>query len=333
MKKIDRTTKNHPIKKIALIGECMIELNGKPFGNMSQTFGGDSLNSAIYLARSAKQKIQVNYVTAMGTDPLSEGMVKRWQEEGIKTDLVLRDSVRQPGLYLIQLDEQGERTFLYWRDQSAARYMLQHKDFPALAEKLSHMDMVYLSGISLAILPDKDRHSLLVLLKSLSKKGIEIAFDSNFRPALWPQNEHWKTVREHYLTLLNICDLALVTYDDEQAIWQDASPEASLSRLKQAGVKKAVIKLGAQGCLYQDFTDERHHAERIDTTPIDRVVDTTSAGDSFNAGFLSAYLTGLPARTACTRGHQLAGAVIQCKGAIVPPIATHAITEKFTLTD
>ncbi|MFC1233851.1 sugar kinase [Vibrio sp. F74] len=317
------------MKKIAIIGECMIELNGKPFGDMWQTFGGDSLNSAVYLARAAKQHIQINYVTAMGIDPLSEGMVHRWQEEGINTQFVLKDKTRQPGLYLIQLDDQGERTFLYWRNQSAARYMLQHSDFPSLATELEAMNMVYLSGISLAILSDQDRTSLLALLKTLATKGVEIAFDSNFRPALWPQNEDWKTVKDTYSELLSFCDLALVTFDDEQAIWEDDSPEDALIRLEKAGVKKAVIKLGSEGCLFKDFCQTGSEAILVATTPIETVIDTTSAGDSFNAGYLSGHLTGIKPEECCLRGHQLAGAVIQSKGAIVPLFATQAITNQF----
>lgn len=326
-------TENDTPKKIAIIGECMIELNGKPFGNMLQTFGGDSLNSAVYLARAAKQQVQINYVTAMGSDALSEGMIQRWQEEGINTQFVLTDNARQPGLYLIQLDDQGERTFLYWRNQSAARYMLQHRDFELLTTKLEKMDMVYLSGISLAILPEKDRKTLLTLLRKLSEKGVEIAFDSNFRPALWPQNEDWKTVKDHYAELLSFCDLALVTFDDEQAIWQDISPEAALNRLEHAGVKKAVIKLGAEGCLYKNLQKKESDALFITTTPIEEVVDTTSAGDSFNAGYLSGHLTGLEPERCCVRGHQLASAVIQSQGAIVPLSATQSITNQFKLTD
>jgi 2-dehydro-3-deoxygluconokinase len=112
------------MKRIAIIGECMIELNGAPFGAMEQTYGGDSLNTAVYLARVAGQSVAVDYVTALGMDPISEGMLSRWRAEGVGTDYVLRDPARQPGLYLIQLDAQGERTFLYWRNQSAARYLL-----------------------------------------------------------------------------------------------------------------------------------------------------------------------------------------------------------------
>ncbi|MEG9531908.1 PfkB family carbohydrate kinase, partial [Mannheimia indoligenes] len=101
------------MNKLAIIGECMIELNGEPFGNMRQTYGGDSLNTATYLARvSSPEQIEVRYISALGTDKLSQRMLEAWQADNINTQFVLRDEHRQPGLYLIQLDKFGERTFL-----------------------------------------------------------------------------------------------------------------------------------------------------------------------------------------------------------------------------
>ncbi|ELV8578695.1 sugar kinase [Vibrio vulnificus] len=305
---------------IAIIGECMIELNGAPFGTMTQTYGGDSLNTAVYLSRCAGNNVGVKYVSALGVDSISDGMLERWQAEGVNTDLVLRDPSRQPGLYLIQLDEQGERTFLYWRNQSAARYMLQHPNFPRVEAALAEVDMVYLSGISLAILSQQDRLHLIELLSQLSQQGVEIAFDSNYRPALWLDADE---ARECYRQLLKITDLALVTNDDEQELWGDGDEEETLSRLQAAGVKRAVVKMGAKGNHYQDFVAGSR--QTIATTPVEHVVDTTSAGDSFNAGFLAGYLQDKDAEQCSRQGHQLAGIVIQHKGAIIPKQVTDAI--------
>ncbi|AYO18034.1 sugar kinase [Vibrio owensii] len=319
------------MKTIAILGECMIELNGKPFGDMQQTFGGDTLNAAVYLSRcsqalDASPQVQVQYVTAMGTDPLSDGMVARWQQEGVATELVLRDETRTPGLYLIQLDDQGERTFLYWRNQSAARYLLQHAEFERVAESLKQVDMVFVSGISLAILPEHDRIQLLALLSRLRAKGVEIAFDSNFRPALWPQDQ-MKTVQTCYQAMYQITDLALVTFDDEQLIWGDATAHDTITRLQKQGVKNVVVKLGAEGCLVADSNTFEPYS--VATTPIDNVIDTTSAGDSFNGGFLATYLSGGNIKQACMNGNTLAGTVIQHKGAIIPKAATDAAIAQF----
>lgn len=308
------------MKRIAIIGECMIELNGAPFRTMQQAYGGDSLNTAIYMARTAGQSIEIDYVSALGVDTISEGMISRWKLEGINTDYVLRDPTRQPGLYLIQLDEQGERTFLYWRNQSAARYLLQHPGFPNVEHHLANVDMVYLSGISLAILPPTDRQKLINLLHNIKAKGVEIAFDSNYRPALWDTKLEAQAC---YKQILTLTDLALVTDDDEECLWGDSSQQDTLHRLRDHGVRNVVLKQGAKGCLYTDFTTDT--PEFIATTPIDTVIDTTSAGDSFNAGFLAGYLTNKTPREAALQGHLLAGIVIQHKGAIVPKSATESI--------
>ncbi|MEZ9660045.1 MULTISPECIES: sugar kinase [unclassified Vibrio] len=325
------------MKHIAIIGECMIELNGKPFGSMHQTFGGDTLNAAVYLSRGCEanlnqDEIKVSYVTALGADPISKGMLERWQQEGVSTDLVLQDSQRTPGLYLIQLDDAGERTFLYWRNQSAARYLLQHPDFNQIKQALRNVDMVFLSGITLAILPEQDRIELLNILVALKAQGVEIAFDSNFRPALWPQDEN-QTVKNSYQAMYTLTDLALVTFDDEQLIWGDSSPEQTIERLTTLGVKRCIVKLGADGCLIQDATIQSNiHPDSgaasaplaVPTLPVDHVVDTTSAGDSFNGGFLSAYLAGEDLTKSCQRGNTMAGVVIQHRGAIIAKELTQA---------
>lgn len=310
------------MKKIAIIGECMIELNGEPFGAMTQTFGGDTLNAAVYLQRAAKAPLNVHFVSAMGSDALSQEMIKRWQDEGISTELVLTDNKRSPGLYLIQLDAQGERTFLYWRNQSAAKYLFQHPDFEQVAQSLREMDMLFLSGISLAILEPQDREKLIVLLAELAEQGVEIAFDSNYRPALWPDDE-CKTVRQVYSAILPLCSLALLTFDDEQLIWSDSHYGDTLARLYAAGTKKTVIKLGSRGCVYSELAT--NSVTEVTTEVVEHVVDTTSAGDSFNGGFLAAYLEGEEITAACQRGNALAGVVIQHAGAIVPKAITESL--------
>lgn len=299
------------MKKIAIIGECMIELNGQPFSTMQQSFGGDSLNSALYLSRCMKDQVEVNYVTAMGCDALSEGIVSRWKEEGIHTQWVMKDEKRQPGLYLIQLDEQGERTFLYWRNNSAARYLVQHPSFKQVSQDLEGVDWIYLSGISLAILPHVDRLALISRLQVLQQQGVKIAFDTNYRPALWENHESARLV---YNAMFEITELALVTNDDEQHLWGDSNEQATLKRLHNSGVKQAVVKMGANGNLY---SVQGQPEVTVPACPVDKVIDTTSAGDAFNAGFMAGVLAGKSAEESSQQGHQLASVVIQHKGAII----------------
>ncbi|MFZ7129695.1 sugar kinase [Avibacterium avium] len=312
------------MKKIAIIGECMIEINGEPFGNMWQTYGGDTLNTATYLSRvSSPKDIEVHYISAMGADKLSQQMIQHWQQDHIHTDSVLIDPNRQAGLYLIQLDKFGERTFLYWRSESAARYLLQHPDYPQVQDKLAEMDMIYLSGISLAILPDADRYALIEQLKQLAAQGVKITFDSNYRPKLW---ESAAKTQEIYTALYPLVHLALVTFDDEQVLWGDNDPAQSVQRLRELGVKNIVLKQGKEGAL---FCDEQGNQQNVATTPVTNVVDTTSAGDAFNAGFLNGYLRDKLSQQCCQQGNQVAGIVIQHKGAIIDKNATAHLIDQF----
>lgn len=173
--------------------------------------------------------------------------------------------------------------------------------------------MVYLSGITLAILPPEDRYRLIETLTKLRQQGTEIAFDSNFRSALW---ESTNAARHFYQLVFAITDLALVTNDDEQALWRDINEEQTLTRLEQQGIKRVALKMGPEGNLYKDFVSGQ--TQSIPTTPVENVIDTTSAGDSFNAGFLAGWLLGKSPKTCSHQGHQLAGTVIQHKGAIIP---------------
>ncbi|MEZ8313720.1 sugar kinase [Vibrio splendidus] len=314
---------------IAIIGECMIELNGAPFGTMQQTYGGDTLNAAVYLNRGATSyscstgapMIRTSYVTALGSDTISQEMLNRWQDEGLSTEFVLIDEQRSPGLYLIQLDDVGERTFLYWRNDSAARYMVQHPDFDKIANQLRDVDMVFLSGISLAILPHSDQLKLLTVIEGLRKRGVTVAFDSNYRPKLWGSQD---ATKEAYQLAYQATDLALVTFDDEQLLWGDQTPQDTIKRLHALGVKTVVVKLGAEGCLISE--KPANEPVKITTTPVETVVDSTSAGDSFNGGFLSCYLAGGSIEEACHQGNALARLVIQHHGAIIPKSITDTLS-------
>ncbi|MBI6529248.1 sugar kinase [Proteus vulgaris] len=315
------------MKRIAFIGECMIELNGSPFGEMIQTFGGDVLNSALYLSRALSHKqdnqLEVFFISAMGHDLLSKEMRYRWQKENINCQWVLEDKKHHAGIYLIQTDANGERTFLYWRNNSAACHLFQHPDYPRLEKALDEFDVIYLSGITLAIFNHEDKTKLLHLIAHLSKLGKEIIFDSNYRSHLWDNS---LTAKYWYHQLLPFVTLALVTDDDEKKLWNDITINNTFQRLHHAGVKKVVIKSGKEGCYCSGFQPD---ILKIPATNVEHIVDTTSAGDAFNAGFLAGYLNHLTILQSAEMGHLLAGRVIQHKGAIIPQEDTQPITTTF----
>ncbi|WP_421281273.1 sugar kinase [Aeromonas taiwanensis] len=297
--------------KVAVIGECMIELSENQSG-IVRHFGGDTLNTAVYLAR-ANPQVSVHYVSALGTDPMSEAMLAQWQQEGVHTALVQRLDHKLPGLYLIETDDRGERTFHYWRSDAAARYWLQTPQAVAICQQLHDVDYIYLSGISLAILSPDDRLTLLRLLADCRATGVRIAFDNNYRPRLWESRE---AAQQTYGAMLALTDLAFLTLDDDVALWGDSDEDQCLARTRALGVDEIVIKRGAEPCLIV------RQAERCEVPavalPKARVIDTTAAGDSFSAGYLATRLAGQSVAESARYAHQLASTVIQHRGAIIP---------------
>ena len=301
-------------QKIAIIGECMIELSQRG-DSMSRGFGGDTLNTSVYIARQvSSQDLRVDYVTALGQDSFSDEMLTAWQAEGLHTELIQRLENKLPGLYVIETDAQGERTFWYWRNDAAARFWLDSAQAEDICQQLAHYDYLYLSGISLAILSPQSREKLYTLLAECRKNGGKVIFDNNYRPRLWQSREEAQAA---YKALLSHTDIAFLTLDDETLLWGETDSEAVIRRTRESGVSEIVIKRGADSCLIDTGTDTLLEVPAI-RLAAENVVDTTAAGDSFSAGYLAVRLTGGSAEEAAKRGHLTASTVIQHRGAIIP---------------
>lgn len=301
-------------KNIAVIGECMIELSQKGT-DVKRGFGGDTLNTSVYIARLVNaDALSVHYVTALGTDSFSEDMLGSWQQEGVKTNLIQRMENRLPGLYYIETDNTGERTFYYWRNEAAARYWLESADSERICRELANFDYLYLSGISIAILSKESRQRLLGLLQACRENGGKVIFDNNYRPRLWAGKEE---TQQAYRDILSHTDIAFLTLDDEDMLWGKQPVDDVVERTRGWGVKEIVIKRGADSCLVITGEDERLDVPAI-KLPKEKVVDTTAAGDSFSAGYLAVRLTGGDAASAARCGHLTASTVIQYRGAIIP---------------
>lgn len=299
--------------KVAVIGECMIEMSIKQ-QSTSRSFGGDTLNTSVYLARLlAGQAFDIHYVTALGTDSFSQEMLDAWQIEGIKTDLVQRLSDKMPGLYSIVTDEVGERSFYYWRNDAAAKFWLKTSQSAEVCQTISQSDYVYLSGVSIAILDAESILKLLDLLRQIKTNGGKVIFDNNYRPRLWQSVELAQSV---YADVLSFTDIAFLTLDDEDLLWGKQPYEQVISRTKQFGVTEIVIKRGSDSCI----VDSQEGRFEVPANKIskEKVIDTTAAGDSFSAGYLAARLTSRSPDESAQQGHHVAGTVIQYRGAIIP---------------
>ncbi|WP_460124800.1 sugar kinase [Pseudomonas sp. S2_C03] len=303
------TTPNTP--RIALIGECMIELQNHADGSLQQSFGGDTLNTAVYLARELGLRGKVDYVTALGDDSFSDAMCRSWAEENIGLGMVQRLPGRLPGLYCIQTDANGERRFLYWRNEAAVRECFTTPAATPILKALPDYDVLYFSGITLAVLGAQGRAKLVEALIDARLRDAKVVFDNNYRPRLWASVQE---ARAAYRSVLPYIDLALLTVDDEQALFHFADCEAVFAAYEQIGTPEVVLKRGAEACLI------RCNGESLEVPArkVEKVVDTTAAGDSFSAAYLARRLMGGSPVEAAEAGHGLAAQVIQVRGALIP---------------
>ncbi|MDE0951159.1 MAG: sugar kinase [Halioglobus sp.] len=289
------------------IGECMLELSGAP-GNCQLGFGGDTLNTAIYMARLGAE---VEYLTALGDDSFSQQMLDAWQWEGVGVSLVQRVKGRLPGLYIIETDDAGERFFHYWRDASPAREIFDGPSREPLFERLSQFEYLYLSGITLSLYSEESQEYLLDFLTRYAREGGKLVFDSNFRP------RGWKTAaiaREIFDRTLALCHMALPSLEDEQLLRPGVNAKEVMGLHQAMGVQEVVIKCGPDGCL---AWSQKNGIYRQQGEPVS-AVDTTAAGDSFNGAYLASRMLGANIQSAAETAHKVASTVVQYPGAIIP---------------
>lgn len=291
--------------RILCLGECMVEMAPTGDGTFTLGFAGDTFNTAWALRKACPEGWQIGYATALGDDPVSGDMLRFMADAGICTRAIQILPGETCGLYLIQLTE-GERSFSYWRDLSAARKMLDDANW--LPQALSGTQAVFLSGISLAILSQEHRDTLVAALEDYTGT---LVFDPNYRARLWPSAA---LARDWLLRIAARADILLPSIEDCGALLGTNSAKGAAQDLRASGAQEVIITDGAgpvtihsEGGL-SEMTFEQGPAP----------LDTTGAGDAFNAGYLSARLQGQTTRQAAAEGRQLSQLAIATRGALLP---------------
>ena len=305
--------------RVVCAGECMVELRENGPDSFARAYAGDVYNTAVYLKRSLPAA-EVQLLTATGEDALSDAMRAAWRAESIEARWAFRVPGGTPGLYIIETDSAGERRFHYWRKESAAR-----RWWALLAEHgeatLGGADVLYLSGISLAILPPEDRTRALVRLESLRERVGLIAFDPNVRPDLWVDAREARAVLK---SALSLCHVALPSSDDLRWLFNEAQARAQVERLRELGMAEFALTLGADGALVAANEETMH----IASPAPDRVIDTSGAGDAFNGAYLAGRLRGCAPAEAARQGLALAARVVAHPGALIPAALSHGPSQE-----
>ena len=297
------------------IGEALVELRPLGPSSLARGVAGDAYNTAVYLQRSLARDGEVSFLTVVGDDPLSDWLVADFRRQDIATELVMTTPGALPGLYLIELDQHGDRSFHYWRGESAARRWITELEESGNPETLVGADLIFVSGISLAILTPEDRGKALALLASLKGRVGLIAFDPNVRPKLWSSQS---VARETLTAACALADVVLASDVDGGWILGDTDPRAQIELYRDLGCSEVAVTLGEDGVVVWaegGFTTAPSVAREV--------VDTSGAGDSFNGAYLATRLLGASPAIAAREGQALAARVVATPGALIAPELSH----------
>lgn len=291
-------------QRFLAIGECMLELSPAGEGLLATGFAGDTFNTAWYLRKLAPEAVEVAYFSAIGDDAPSREMAGFMRQSGITPELIERKG-GHIGLYMISL-KNGERSFSYWRDTSAAKTLAD--DLVTLP--VSRGDTLYFSGITLAILAPAARARLLGVISEARSQGVRVVLDTNLRPRLWASHD---AMRAGTMEGAGVADIVLPSFEDEAEIFGDADKAATAARYHEAGCATVIVKDGPASVLVSAPEGQTE----IQPQTVADVVDTTAAGDSFNAGFLAALYEGQSLEAAVKAGCNVSAKVIGKRGALV----------------
>jgi 2-dehydro-3-deoxygluconokinase len=261
---------------IVAIGECLVEFVELEDGKYAQSYAGDTLNTLFYASRLG---LKTGYVTAIGQDPFSEGIELLLDTEKIDRTISASDDGVN-GMYFV-LGASGQKRYHFLRKHSAATRMLEHIDKSKLRAYLLKTKVFHLSLTSIGIQSERDR---LIDLLSRIAGDVKISLDSNYRAAVWADREdaqHW------YEKVLPFVSMLFVTDTDHEAIYGKEDFVHAIKRYQGFGINRLAYRMGERGSILFDGK-----AQTIKAVEDVKVIDTTGAGDAYNAGFIHAMLQG-----------------------------------------
>lgn len=293
------------------IGECMMELTSQGKDTYKRSFAGDTYNALVYAKRSIPE-LNSLFFTAIGNDDISKTMSSQWQKEGISSSFTLTSNHATIGIYAISTDDTGERSFSYWRKNSAASQMMTIKSVDELIDTCPAVDCVFFSGISLAILSDVDKALLIKFVEGVRATGIKIAFDPNYRPAMWNNKQHAIDWLEKAYA---VSDILLPGEEDHYALFDHTCHNEIAQYCQRFKVQEIVIKCGEKGTFVY-YDNELTVHQPFQAAPVQ--VDSTAAGDSFAGTYLAQRIIKNDIATSLQQAAKVARQVVQHRGAIMP---------------
>ena len=291
---------------VCSIGEAMIEISNIKNSFYNQSFAGDTLNFCNYLD---KKKLNAFFLSAIGKSEINQSLLDFVKSKNISTKYIKQINQFEVGLYLIKNKDNGEKQFFYWRDESAAKQYFNNIDFLNLYKELKNFDYIYFSGITLSIIHISKLNNFIKLLKLLKRKKIKIVFDFNIRPSRW-NKKNLNIFLDSVLKFVDICFLS----GEDMNYWKNKNNIKSYEQIvRKYKLKHSIFRKNAKFTYV--FLNKTRYVFK--NKLLKKVVDTSGAGDGFNAAYLSNFIVNNDPVLALKAGSSLGSKIVMKKGAIV----------------
>lgn len=261
---------------------------------------GAEVNFAVGMSRLGHETA---YISRVGNDPFGQHILDFLAEQHIGTDYVTLDDVNRTGMQLKAKTLEGDPEVVNFRRFTAFSYMEPSVVDTVQWEKYDHL---HVTGIPPA-LSESCRETSIAMMKAAKSHGVQVSFDTNLRPALWPSEE---VMRENINYLASLADIVLPGFGEGKILTGFDTPEEIAEFYLKQGVKAVIVKLGTKGA-YVKTAEEAFYAPAY---IVENVVDTVGAGDGFAVGTVSGRLEGLSWAEAVRRGAAIGALQVQVEG-------------------
>ena len=294
------------IRRIAALGEPLLELQPADDGGVRLAFGGDVANSMICLSRMLGADAKwISLVTALGDSSYSAWLRQRLTREGVH---VFEPSIAgEPGIYGLPLGPADRPGFSYWRAQSAARAFLQSADLDRFEDLLGDAQLLLVTGITLALCSSASFEHLCHWVDR-RRDDCHVVFDCNFRRRLWDSDA---AARERIGTFEPLASVIATGGEDEKTLWGAVDTAQIVARLSPLPAEY-LIRGGPEGCWVGSGREYQH----VPTEPVTVVGDTAGAGDSHLAGYMAARMSGCGRAEAAGYANKAAAVIVSQRGSV-----------------
>lgn len=256
------------MNKVWVTGDAVVDLIPEGDVHYLKCPGGAPANVAVAIARLGGNSA---FFGRVGNDPMGRFMQSTLSDENVNIEYLLLDQNQRTSTVVVDLDEDGERSFTFMVKPSADQF-LSTSDIPSFKAG------EWLHCCSIALANEPSRSTTLGAIKKMKESGGFISFDPNLRDKVWSKPDE---MIEVVMKAVALADVVKFSDDELLFLTQTTSLEAGLTTLKSLSIPLIIITQGAKGALVITPATQA----LISGTPVSPI-DTTGAGDAFVGGLL-----------------------------------------------